>query len=282
MSLTAPDAKRPPMTDPPTALVTTDPSPLPVFGAQQMSQAWDDYRKLQQVLDQKNPDGLMTIRGKSFRKKSYWRAVAVAFKLDVNCTSEKREALPNGFVWLATYRATAPNGRFADGDGACSSEEKGRGDMRATEHNVRSHAHTRAFNRAVSNLVGFGEVSAEEVEHDEPIEATVVRTTTRPAAPSVVAAEAPEMPFDGPEDPEAYYITKVEPKTAKNGKSTYWTLTFNRAITDDGWKLANVAPQLPDVAALAVDAAKHHWPVIADVVKDGKFTNVIALEVVRG
>ena len=36
----------------------------------------------------------------------------------------------------------------------------------ATEHNVRSHAHTRAFNRAVSNLVGFGEVSAEEVERD--------------------------------------------------------------------------------------------------------------------
>jgi hypothetical protein len=37
----------------------------------------------------------------------------------------------------------------------------------ATDHNVRSHAHTRAFNRAVSNLVGFGEVSAEEVERDE-------------------------------------------------------------------------------------------------------------------
>jgi len=33
----------------------------------------------------------------------------------------------------------------------------------ATIHNVRAHAHTRAFNRAVSNLVGFGEVSAEEI-----------------------------------------------------------------------------------------------------------------------
>ena len=34
-----------------------------------------------------------------------------------------------------------------------------------TVHNVRSHAHTRAFNRAVSNLVGFGEVSADELMH---------------------------------------------------------------------------------------------------------------------
>jgi hypothetical protein len=37
----------------------------------------------------------------------------------------------------------------------------------ATEHNIRSHAHTRAFNRAVSNLVGFGEVSAEEIDRDD-------------------------------------------------------------------------------------------------------------------
>jgi hypothetical protein len=35
-----------------------------------------------------------------------------------------------------------------------------------TVHNVRGHAHTRAFNRAVSNLVGFGEVSADEIPPD--------------------------------------------------------------------------------------------------------------------
>ena len=52
---------------------------------------------------------------------------------------------------------------MADGDGSCfSSEKRGRG--QATVHNVRAHAHTRAFNRAVANLVGFGEVSAEEME----------------------------------------------------------------------------------------------------------------------
>jgi hypothetical protein len=38
--------------------------------------------------------------------------------------------------------------------------EKGR---KNTLHNTRSTAETRAFNRAVSNLVGGGEVSAEEV-----------------------------------------------------------------------------------------------------------------------
>lgn len=37
----------------------------------------------------------------------------------------------------------------------------------ATVHNVRAHAHTRAYNRAVSNLVGFGEVSAEEMQQEQ-------------------------------------------------------------------------------------------------------------------
>jgi hypothetical protein len=43
---------------------------------------------------------------------------------------------------------------------------------------VRSHAHTRAFNRAVSNLCGFGEVSAEEVERESHGEAA--RSSGRP------------------------------------------------------------------------------------------------------
>jgi hypothetical protein len=81
----------------------------------------------------------------------------------VQCTIERREDYGNDWGFEVTYRATAPNGATADGDGACTFSEKSRGNMAPTVHNIRSQAHTRAFNRAVSNLVGFGEVSAEEV-----------------------------------------------------------------------------------------------------------------------
>jgi hypothetical protein len=37
-------------------------------------------------------------------------------------------------------------------------------------HNIRSTAETRAFNRAVSNLVGGGEVSADEIVSKDEIE----------------------------------------------------------------------------------------------------------------
>lgn len=153
-----------------TALVpVNDPgSPLPVFSGEQMAEAFRAYRQLQETLDRAMPDAIMQIQGRAFRKKAYWRAVRTAFNLDVTMVEEHREVLPDGnWGWLVTYRAKAQNGRAADGDGACyASEKTGRG--QATEHNVRSHAHTRAFNRAVSNLVGFGEVSAEEADRDAP------------------------------------------------------------------------------------------------------------------
>ena len=121
-----------------------------------------DYREIQKALDASMPDCLMTIQGKQFRKKNYWRGIATAFNLTVTVKSEERHEDD----WLVVYTATASNGRSADGDGSCSMDEK-RGAM-ATIHNVRAHAHTRAYNRAVSNLVGFGEVSAEEMLQDRP------------------------------------------------------------------------------------------------------------------
>lgn len=129
-----------------------------------IGKALDRYRSVQEQLDDRLPDCVQVIQGKQFRKKSYWRAVAVAFQVSVEIVDERRELLGDDVVWFATARATAPGGRSMSGDGACALSEK-RGAMR-TEHNVRSHALTRAKNRAISDLVGFGEVSAEEVVFD--------------------------------------------------------------------------------------------------------------------
>jgi hypothetical protein len=161
---------------------------LPVFSGQQMAAALTAYRELQHALDAAMPDQIMQLDGKPFRKKGYWRAVSVAFNLTVEPIEERREQHGDTYVYVVTYRATAASGRFAIGDGACSSQEKTRGRMQATEHNVRGHAHTRAYNRAVSNLVGFGEVSAEEARDEQPAE-PVARIVPHRVAPAAAAPD---------------------------------------------------------------------------------------------
>jgi hypothetical protein len=66
-----------------------------------------------------------------------------------------------------------------------------------TIHNVRSHAHTRAKNRAVADLVGFGEVSAEEMPlHGDDTPPPPKREPQR-------RTQAPPPPRDESADPKA-------------------------------------------------------------------------------
>jgi hypothetical protein len=168
-----------------TALATTNPNAVVLLDAappDALEACIQRYTGIQRVLDRSLSDCTMNIQGHIFRKKSYWRAVAVAFSLEVVCVKEERITLDKDWGYLVTYRAGAANGRGANGDGACmASEKKG---AQATLHNVRSHAHTRAYNRAVSNLVGFGEVSAEEVDRDGNI----------PDSGPVIYADDPSWP----------------------------------------------------------------------------------------
>lgn len=186
---------------------------VPTIQGAQMVAALQAYKGLQTELDKAMPEQIMEVPGRGsegprrFRKKGYWRAVAVAFNLDVKLVSERREVTGvfkdgrENFGWVVIYEAVQANGRSETGDGACFAVEKAPrfkcphkhpdSDWKtlhwphntcpdfdvdfswrtlpgeATEHNVRGHAHTRAFNRAVSNLVGFGEVSAEEAGDDD-------------------------------------------------------------------------------------------------------------------
>ncbi|MFQ5515931.1 MAG: hypothetical protein ACE5FG_16105 [Myxococcota bacterium] len=139
--------------------------------------ALQEYRTLQKRLDEAMPECRVKIRSKWFRKKDYWRAIKTAFNLSVELVSEARFSTDDGEDWgySIVYRATAPNGAACCGDGACQASEKRTG--QDTVHNVRAHAHTRAVNRAISNLVGFGEVSAEEMqfERGEPRDVTPPR-----------------------------------------------------------------------------------------------------------
>ena len=128
-------------------------------------EAWNEYQALKKRIV--TPEDVQVIQGKDFLKKSYWRKIATFFNLQVGCVKEEHFKDEDGILhYLVIHRASHPNGRYSDGDGACSSDEKG---LPKTFHNTRAIAMTRSWNRAVSNLVGGGEVSAEEIVVNEAV-----------------------------------------------------------------------------------------------------------------
>ena len=152
------------------------------------------YRRLQKTLDEQMPEAIVEIAGRRFRRRMYWTAIAAAFGIDVELVSIERIVEGEGWGYTAVARATAPNGRHVDGDGACFASEKRSGQR--TEHNVRAHAVTRAKNRAVADLCGFGEVSADEID----LEAGA--PPARPSTPARTQANSecwPDRPT--PDDP---------------------------------------------------------------------------------
>lgn len=162
------------MSDQQKTLVKAPPIVMPAVSTEQAIDAWNAYQELKQKIVQ--PDDVQIIQGKPFLKKSYYRKVKTFFNLSVSLINEERTTeKDNSITYTVLYRATAPNGANCDGDGACNSREKGREN---TIHNTRSIAHTRAFNRAVSNLVGGGEVSAEEIDSEITHTQNVSRETT--------------------------------------------------------------------------------------------------------
>lgn len=153
------------MSETETALAVVDEKPSTILPVENAAEALSAYRKLQKMLDEQLDDCLVTIQGKKYRTKSYWRAVAAMYNLDVEIVREERVEADDDWTYIITTRATAPNGRHMDGDGCCSASEK-RGDP--SIHNVRSHAVTRSKNRATADLCGFGEVTAEEMPRGAP------------------------------------------------------------------------------------------------------------------
>lgn len=122
----------------------------------------DDFQTFKQKV--KKPNGGYEWKDKAFPKKSFVRKVQRFF--NISCEIIQDEPLRDGsgeiIAWIAKVRAIhLGTGAFQDGDGSCSFDEKA--DNGKTIHNIRAHAITRAKNRAILDLVGFGDVSAEEL-----------------------------------------------------------------------------------------------------------------------
>lgn len=157
----------------------------PLVSADEALTQWNEYQQLVRKLigesdiQSFNEDG----HQRSFIKKSGWSKLATYYGISVAMVDERlfhkhdpsmclRVRLPEKFsdvkdcgcaVVGARYvvRATAPNGRTVEAIGIATFNEK-RARYVRVEHDLAGKAYTRAVNRAISAMVGAGEVSAEE------------------------------------------------------------------------------------------------------------------------
>ncbi|MBR2557094.1 MAG: hypothetical protein IKE95_01785 [Methanobrevibacter sp.] len=146
----------------------------------------DNYQKLvNKLLDESD---YQMIGDKKAKKKSAWRKLATAFHISDEIVNEELVYDDTNQIISARYkvRATLPNGRSTIGVGACSIFDKIRykdtpkyvadkdtpsnfilrGRFSNAEHDVPSTAHTRAKNRAIADLIGAGEVTADELDEE--------------------------------------------------------------------------------------------------------------------
>lgn len=144
--------------------------PLPVH---EVKRAMTEYQEgLAAVLAEQDWQHFTDRDGNSrkFVKRSGWRKIATWFGLDLFIGRITVERDERGRILRAEIvaRAVGPNGRVAEDVGACALDEPRT--FYKPEHDLRATAATRALNRAISNLVGMGDVSAEEIADDiEPL-----------------------------------------------------------------------------------------------------------------
>ena len=113
------------------------------------------------------------------KKKSAWRKLARAFNISDEPITKEIVRDENHQIISAYFevKAILPNGRSSFGVGDCSIFDKIKSDdvelpsnfelrkrFTNAEHDVIATAHTRAKSRAISDLIGAGEVSAEELD----------------------------------------------------------------------------------------------------------------------
>lgn len=121
---------------------------------------WKKFNELKSKLLTK--EDYQNISGKNFIKKSGWRKLAQVFNVtDAILEAKRIDREDKSFYWEFTVKATAPNGRYSIGVATCDSKER---NFAHLENDVKATAHTRAKSRAISDLIGGGEVSAEEIE----------------------------------------------------------------------------------------------------------------------
>ena len=141
---------------------------ISTVNVEQALEEWNAYQKITELmLDETD---YQQIQGRAFKKKSAWRKYARAFNITTEIIDKDIVKTDKGQVKEASFivRATLPTGRYADGWGNCSRQE---GNKAHPNHDIPATAMTRATNRAIADLIGAGEVTAEEIQAELRMEA---------------------------------------------------------------------------------------------------------------
>lgn len=162
----------------------------PVENVNEVVEVYNQFEELKKELLDTQKD-LTEIGDGVHVNKSGWRKIATAFNLSTETVNIDR-VVDDGIIrYRVSARAVAPNGKASTASGLAASNESNfmevlseGGDWHTddddvfkidgkyrrlkpakavSEHNVMTLAETRAKNRAISDLVGGGEVSAEEM-----------------------------------------------------------------------------------------------------------------------
>lgn len=172
----------------------------PVANVEEVAEVYQQFESIKEGL-LKEEDTQQIGAGKNktrFITKSGWRKIATAFNVSVDVTAKERSVEDGVVVWRVKARATAPNGKVTESWSSCASNESNHmeyikdqsqdfsdeddvfkvdGKFRrlkhpreVNDHDILATAETRAKNRAISDLVGGGSVSAEEVSKDSVLE----------------------------------------------------------------------------------------------------------------
>lgn len=186
----------------------------PVGTPEEAKKVMEEYQELcNSLLD----DGdRQIIQGKVFKKKSAWRKLAKAFNLSTYIVEERSEKVTMDgkdiLVFHFKAKAVAPNGCFAEGTGSCDTSEKG---LNKTIHNTRTIAETRAVNRAISSLIGSGEVSAEEMPNEHHKEQSFSSPQQKPSWVLGTCKCGGDLK-KSINNPDKYYCSNYKIKECKN------------------------------------------------------------------
>lgn len=147
------------------------------------AKALEHQQRLAQVYDNAvrslvGPNDVQVEGDREFKKKSAWRKLGRYFRISTAIVRTDRwwefdeDEGVRHFIARVVVRGMAPWGQSIEAVGLCSTREKrfyykGRPNPKArmkADHDCEATAATRATNRAVSDLIAAGEVSAEEVD----------------------------------------------------------------------------------------------------------------------
>ena len=165
--------------------------------------ALEQQQKLMDLYDRAcralvGPNDVQRDGDREFKKKSAWRKLGRFFgvsteivKIESGWEWDEQEHVRH-FVARVIVRGTAPWGQSVEAVGLCSTRElrfysRGQPNPVArakAEHDCEATAATRATNRAISDLIAAGEVSAEEVNAGHPDDAPSDRKARQDDGPA--------------------------------------------------------------------------------------------------